>query len=325
VRRRAAEKALFLTPTDGWVAAPSPVLRPRLDYDVCGSVPKIRPAELTTTLDGETAVLVREDEPETAPAAPAPPEIAAYDLPIADAASVAPAPAPVPVEPAVVEPLPVAEPAPSPAPIVVDLIQAEPVAPALAAVAPLAASALLVTPPPVFTDVRSDFDLPSPPAQDAFPGAAANESFAASVAPAPAAQEPEPELFERPSPPAPWPGYQAVEVEPEPFEAAPVAMAASADLFDRPIYPAQTFETAEAEEAAPEEVQPLQFKQLPLVVLLLVGLALFAGAMFWGSHARPTGGLFSSVNVGVAFGLVGILCAVSAGYTLLKRLGEREE
>ena len=58
---------------------------------------------------------------------------------------------------------------------------------------------------------------------------------------------------------------------------------------------------------------------------VLFALALFAGAMFWGSHARPTGGLFSPVNVGVAFGLFGILCAVIAGYTLLKRLGEREE
>ena len=62
-----------------------------------------------------------------------------------------------------------------------------------------------------------------------------------------------------------------------------------------------------------------------MVVLLLVGLALFAGAMFWGSHARPTGGIFSPVNVGVAVGLFGIGCAVVAGYTFLKRLGEREE
>ena len=33
VRRRATEKALFLTPEDGFMAAPSPVLQPRMDYD----------------------------------------------------------------------------------------------------------------------------------------------------------------------------------------------------------------------------------------------------------------------------------------------------
>ncbi|MGH6957954.1 MAG: lysozyme, partial [Caulobacteraceae bacterium] len=33
VRRRAAEKALFLKPPGGWMAAPTPVLPPKLDYD----------------------------------------------------------------------------------------------------------------------------------------------------------------------------------------------------------------------------------------------------------------------------------------------------
>ena len=114
-------------------------------------------------------------------------------------------------------------------------------------------------------------------------------------------------------------------MEAEPVDEALTTVAASADLFDRPIYQAETYDVAEADHGAAAEVQPLQFRQLPLVILLLIGLALFAGAMFWGSHARPTGGLLSPVNVGVAFGLFGIGCAVVAGYTLLKRLGEREE
>ena len=309
VRRRAAEKALFLTPTDGWVAAPSPVLRPRLDYDVCASVPKIRPAELTTTLDGDVAVLVREDDPGAAPAAPPPSEA---DTDEASAAvvstSFASAAAPPVPEPTVVT-------SPAPAPVVSEPVVAEPVAPP-----PVVAA------PRVVADLRADFDLPSPPAQEPFPAAPVHEPAPAAEASAPAPLadfEPEPELFARPIPPAPWPGYQAVEAAP--VEEAPTAVAASADLFDRPIYQPETFEAAEPDEAASTEVQPLQFKQLPLVALLLVGLALFAGAMFWGSHARPTGGLFSPVNVGVAFGLFGILCAVIAGYTLLKRLGEREE
>ena len=309
VRRRAAEKALFLTPTDGWVAAPSPVLRPRLDYDVCGSVPKIRPAELTTTLDGEVAVLVREDEPETAPATHVPPESDRDEPEVAAAPLAASAQLPAAE--------PVAEVAPAAELVVAEIAE---VAPFVAE--PLAPPPVVVPAPQVVADTRSDFDMPSPPSQDVFPVAAANESFAPAAQVVPQA-EPEPELFERPTPPAPWPGYQSVEAEP--VEETPVAVAASADLFDRPIYQAETYDHAEADETAPTEVQPLQFKQLPLVILLLVGLALFAGAMFWGSHARPTGGILSPVNVGVGFGLFGIGCAVLAGYTLLKRLGEREE
>ena len=302
VRRRAAEKALFLKPTDGWVAAPSPVLRPSLDYDVCASVPKIRPAELTTTLDGDTAVLVREDQPLAAPAPPLAPEADVNEPAVAPSS-------PVPVPLAQAEPT-----AMFTAPAEVEGLPATLFpAPALA---PEAVPASRVA-----HDPRSDFDLPTPPSQDVFPGGAANETYA--LAQSVKVPEPEPELFERPTPPAPWPGYQAVEAEP--VDEALTTVAASADLFDRPIYQAETYDVAEADHGAAAEVQPLQFRQLPLVILLLIGLALFAGAMFWGSHARPTGGLLSPVNVGVAFGLFGIGCAVVAGYTLLKRLGEREE
>lgn len=47
VRRRAAEKTLFLTPTKGWVPAPSAILRPTLDVDTLGQVPREVPADLT--------------------------------------------------------------------------------------------------------------------------------------------------------------------------------------------------------------------------------------------------------------------------------------
>jgi lysozyme len=55
IRRRAAEKALFLTPEDGFVAAPSAVLRPQLDYDAGAAVPRVRPTELKTDLEGDAA------------------------------------------------------------------------------------------------------------------------------------------------------------------------------------------------------------------------------------------------------------------------------
>jgi lysozyme len=62
VRRRSAEKALFLTPTDGhWVAAPSSVLRPKIDYDAGALVPSQAPAAITTSLNGDKAVALRED------------------------------------------------------------------------------------------------------------------------------------------------------------------------------------------------------------------------------------------------------------------------
>ena len=79
VRRRAAEKALFLTPADGWVAAPSPVLPPRIDDEVCRSIPKDKPVDLKASLVGTTATVVREDSP----AAPAPVEPAAEPPPVA--------------------------------------------------------------------------------------------------------------------------------------------------------------------------------------------------------------------------------------------------
>jgi lysozyme len=47
VRRRATEKALFLTPEDGFVAMPSGVLQPRMDYDAAAAVPRTRTDERT--------------------------------------------------------------------------------------------------------------------------------------------------------------------------------------------------------------------------------------------------------------------------------------
>jgi hypothetical protein len=53
VRRRAAEKALFLQPMDGWVPAPSPVMPPKLDYDALGMIPLTAPVATRTATDGD--------------------------------------------------------------------------------------------------------------------------------------------------------------------------------------------------------------------------------------------------------------------------------
>jgi lysozyme len=72
VRRRAAEKALFLRPTDGWVAAPTPVLPPRIDYDALGLIPLTSPVATRAEMAGERAYAEREPEPLASPA-PEPP------------------------------------------------------------------------------------------------------------------------------------------------------------------------------------------------------------------------------------------------------------
>jgi lysozyme len=70
VRRRAAEKALFLTPPDGWPVAPTPVLKPRLDRDAERLVPGEAPAPVTATLEGESVRVLRDEAPTPAPLPP---------------------------------------------------------------------------------------------------------------------------------------------------------------------------------------------------------------------------------------------------------------
>jgi lysozyme len=68
VRRRAAEKALFLTPPDGvWIPAPSPLLRPLVDIDARDLIPSERPTGLVTSLEGEQVLVSRDGEPAAVP------------------------------------------------------------------------------------------------------------------------------------------------------------------------------------------------------------------------------------------------------------------
>lgn len=62
VRRRSAEKTLFLTPANGeWVPAPSPVLRPKVDYDASCAIPKQTPTAVNTRTEGDRVVAQREE------------------------------------------------------------------------------------------------------------------------------------------------------------------------------------------------------------------------------------------------------------------------
>lgn len=59
IRRRSAEKALFLTPPQGFVPAPTPILRPNVDRDFASHVPASKPVEVKTALEGGRLVAER--------------------------------------------------------------------------------------------------------------------------------------------------------------------------------------------------------------------------------------------------------------------------
>lgn len=132
VRRRSAEKTLFLTPVDGWSPAPSAVVRPRVDYDVAGALPRTsteaavvdaagrltaRPADRASAQDA--LAVADQDEVVTA-------RLKSLNLAEADAGiDLAPAPAPEPEDepgPAAPESVssPAADPAESPSPTAFD-------------------------------------------------------------------------------------------------------------------------------------------------------------------------------------------------------------
>jgi lysozyme len=71
VRRRSAEKTLFLTlPGEAWVAAPTPILQPLLDTDAAGVVPLQAPVEVTAVALGNQLVVLRDGEPAPPPTPP---------------------------------------------------------------------------------------------------------------------------------------------------------------------------------------------------------------------------------------------------------------
>jgi lysozyme len=84
VRRRSAEKTLFLTPTHGWVPAPSPILRPNVDNDAAGVVPRETPTAVTARMEGPLAVADRADAvqaPMSEPASEPTVELASVEAP----------------------------------------------------------------------------------------------------------------------------------------------------------------------------------------------------------------------------------------------------
>lgn len=96
IRRRASEKALFLTPHDGFVPTPSPLVRPRVDTDLAPALPQSRPVDVDVPMEGAVAEVHRRAEPQSETPAEAEPEALSESIP---EALVEPAPAFIAVAP----------------------------------------------------------------------------------------------------------------------------------------------------------------------------------------------------------------------------------
>jgi lysozyme len=284
VRRRAAEKTLFLTPANGeWVPAPSPVLRPKIDYDASCAVPKQTPMAVNTRTEGDRVVAEREEglplnivAPEedgpTATEQSAAAVSARLGAILADEEPVAatkppsrqedlglPEP-PAPVQPAAVEPAPA-------------LFQEE---------APLAAAP---EPAPVeFTPFR----LTPPPAEEAEKPAPV-EAFAPAPAPS------EPTLFS-----GPGRGPSVFNLD---------GFSTSDDTVD--LHP---MDVPLVETEAP------RFGNNSLLISLgILGLALFGGGVLW--ILTVAAGSDGNVKLfGYGASMIGAICFVVSAYLLLRRL-----
>lgn len=300
VRRRAAEKALFLSAPG--VYAPTPILPPQIDYEASNLVPRREPVEVRTDLNGETATAERVSPTVISSEAQATtPEIP----PVAPAADPSAPPWPVFRPDASAPTPPAAEPlwsAPQdPVPEATELRWAppepEPEAP---------------TPP---AEDRAGLDLPAPPEgppmQDGVLTLTPPPQIASVEPPRPFAED------EEPQPSA------ANESEPELFTPEQPAVAERADLGRRVVRPGVVIDDLEPFPDSDETI--IKSGMPPMLVWFLglgvVGLAVFAGGIFFGVNAKQGAGW----QVGMGLGVVGIICVAAAVYFLLERLGGREE
>ncbi|WP_296595018.1 glycoside hydrolase family protein [Phenylobacterium sp.] len=338
VRRRAAEKALFLTPPgDDFAAAPSPIIRPVIDLDALDLVPLRRPVELEASVEQDRMRVRREAALEEAlppepPREPTPQPAAPAITAAAEAVSsrlsaifadpgVEPEPPPEPEAPR--EPAMVSEPeawpeddglAPGGEP---DVIAAgEGGEPQIDEVSDLAPA----SEPAPETEVEPE---PAPQAElaaDVRPQA----DFAPPITAHPDEIEAEAQAELEPE--------AAVDALVEPL---PDAEPADTEL-DIPHAPAAAFEAPEAE-PAPMETPFIPARPRPApppkeasvvwdLLLALFGLAFFGFGIFWGLSARaPAGGLVTPLMVAWPAGLAGVGFVAVAVYRLLLRLGREAE
>lgn len=302
VRRRASEKALFLTPPgDDFAPAPSPIIRPVIDLDALDLVPLRRPVELEASFHGDRVTLRREVaiedvQPAEAAPAPAPAVTAAAEAVTARLETLFPDPGEEP------------EPQPEPEP---DIPAEAPETAAEPEPEPQVEAADHDEPAELDGDVRPQADFAPPitthveeEEEDAEDLLAIDEALAPEVEPA--------------------------------FDAAPEPV--SDEELEIPRSPAAVLEAPEPEPAT--EPRPYEFiparkrpqprpREISLVwdlLLALFGLAFFGFGVFWGLSARmPANGLITPLMVAWPAGVAGVLFVVVSVYRLLQRLGREAE
>lgn len=320
VRRRAAEKTLFLTPTNGWIPAPSPVLAPKVDYDAVNSVPRQTPTAVTASLTGDRTTVERDTTPQPQPVPPRDEplasELAAADvgarleqLMPEEVATVEPVAAPVlemvapqaveeaPVEPVVEyqpEPYPehpseavesAAEVLPGPGPEAQPepqpYIEPEPVYPQPA---PIVVGSSLA--------FAQDMDFSLTPAPEVTVENAPYDALRADL-PEPANES--------------GPGLFDVAMSDLVLDGAPSRPLMSEDHVRRLVQQDEMAALGEFDPAfADTPMEPVRINGLPLVVGAVGGMALMAGGIAVGMTAGGGDGVFSVSNVGWLLAVVGI-------------------
>ncbi|MDB5467253.1 MAG: lysozyme family protein [Phenylobacterium sp.] len=291
VRRRAAEKLLFLTPPGGvWTIAPSPILKPVLDLDGFDTTPRQTPTPMATSLEGERVLVVREDQPTPAPVEP---ELSEVENPMKAVAEEVTArlqtifpetgeptevgPSPEPVAEA---PRPQADTAP---PIILDEAPKPAAEPPFELTAPVEAPDGSMVEP---LELRSGSEAEEATGPDLFdPLTAANDAREAEAAA---------------EPPTETSGRVVID------------------------------DTVPYDFIAPT-VQPLPQQPkdglLTLVSLAVLGLAFFGGGIFWVVNAQPAAGgmMLDARWVGGLASVAGVAFFCVAIYLLLRRLGRAAE
>jgi len=297
VRRRSAEKALFLSPPDGvWIASPTPVLTPKVDYDAACSVPRQTPAAVTTRFEGDKALVEREDGLPLEPASadddgPTASEKAAAAVSARLEAILPDVPVvPVPANVSVRDDLGLPEP-PAPVP------------PVVAEAAPLAVQYQETAPEPV-APVQPEV-RPAP-----------DQVFRLTPDPVPEVQS-----FVSSTPfPAP---YAPPVAEPSLFET--VAPNRSS------VFNLGGFSTSEdvalsAMDVPFVEAETPRFGNFSLLVSLgILGLAMFSGGVLWILTVASGPGLSQVKLFGYGASMIGAICFVVAAYLLLRRLAGPDE
>jgi lysozyme len=294
VRRRAAEKALFLTPTDGFIPAPSPVLPPRADYELAAGGAREQAHRLVTPLDGPSTQPKSEG---SEPVAPVPTENASPVAIAAEALSArlraiepdkATPPAAeiaAPAEPAEEAALtPVHEPEAVFVPLDVD---------AAHEAQEVDGPSLMLSPPePQDAELEPLAEAPEP----------ANE-VDQNTAPLPFDEPDEPEEAEEP---------KALDEE------APFTLASHTGGVERREPTSYMRQRASRFDHMD---WPMLASPAALVGLFIAGLGLIAFALVWGASVIPGGAMAAIAWV---IGLIGVAAIVTAFYLFVTRIGADE-